>query len=470
VDRWPRFLLWGGLACLFAQPSWAAAEDLEPLRRSIAARAEKVSRALGLQAAPLNVTGRAIQFHADGTVEVGAIAVNELLKTAAPESSETIVAFLVAHEMWHRWQVQTYKVNFFRLEPEDRRLLECQADLLSLRLLFEESQALEDRGEHTTAVIRSMALLSTHGGKWHLSGVERERIWQVGLARVLADDRAATGETLEFAKAVGAFVDARTGEAMPNWAIRSCRKILRHDAGALAAVVAEESEIDVTGASGREIVSYRVMYRNRSARPVRLEGTLGVPPFSVEPAVLRRGPATYRHFALDIPGAAESTLRGTLTWPHATRGVIRASLDPAAAESPTLFMSASYRAAPSCSRPEGPESSLVVTRGVGAACGLGGRARAARSRACRGQREVDAGDQRHGDRDCHGPQEQVGGRGRCRHGAVRGPAVQMVQGCRRGAAERYRHANRHDPVQPPHGPELEEGRERLRPSHRPHVL
>jgi WD40 repeat protein len=235
-------------------------EDLRALA-SVFGVALKVTDHLALD------EGLELETLPNGRIELGLGALQKIFAGSSPASSMGLLSFIMAHEAWHSRQAADYR--FGDLSLEDKRLLECQADILgtidAVKLLALVPDDL--RTEAYTAVRLSQERISTRRefeGSDASHPTVAQRQWAVEFgnarqaARVVKDEHSLLVLDRRF--------DARSGEDDLSWARSTCKRLLNYRQeyqGLVRVTLREESE-----AGGRR--EGKIAYVNLSGKPLKI--------------------------------------------------------------------------------------------------------------------------------------------------------------------------------------------------------
>ena len=316
----------------------------------VSAEIEELSSLWKIPSPQALLEGNSIHVSSNGSLHIGVARLQEILKQVRTEDHQNILRFIVAHEVWHRWQLLSYGVNLTLLGIEERQVLECQADAMALNRV-----ALADRGllsgDKLKSIAELLATLAQHSSPWHLSKSDRLTSLGISIARGLFDVGTARNDSPHAAKHLQVFVEPRKGESTAEWTLRYCKKSLRFGGWALAAISVDDSDVQVSGDGSNSVVSYRIDYRNEGEVPVLLQGTIGEAPLLTLPHP-ETSPPHHKHFEVRIPALRTATLRGEVRWPNVTRRKFESHVDPQSNDSGRM-LTASYIQGDECQPPRG---------------------------------------------------------------------------------------------------------------------
>ncbi|HSS78130.1 MAG TPA: WD40 repeat domain-containing protein [Thermoanaerobaculia bacterium] len=215
----------------------------------------------------LDEGGLRLETLPNGRIELGLGALQKIFAGRSPASSMGLLLFIMAHEAWHSRQADDYR--FGELSLEDKRLLECQADVLgtidAMKLLVLLSDAA--RAEPYAAIRLSQKRISTlrefeGSDASHPTASQRQWAVEFGnarqVARVVKDDSSLLILDRRF--------DARNGEDDLSWARSTCKRLLDYRQeyqGQVHVTLREESEIGVRREG-------KIAYVNLSGRPLKI--------------------------------------------------------------------------------------------------------------------------------------------------------------------------------------------------------
>ncbi len=339
----PGCLLLAVGAAAAAQPDTDAA-----LRQAIAESEAAASSRWGV-APTLRIlpTGNHLRSRPDGRVEISLDAAYRLTDGSTPDQARAILAWVLAHEVWH--QVQ-YRDGFsdFAASATQRRRAECTADIMAGYAVFDADLA-QRRSEPTENDVRGIAAKlgsvveitssleeGTGGYANHPESAKRRTAIRYGFVRALkerATSLADNAETRLLRDHLAKVYDIRSGEASGIWAERSCAMIL-HDGDGVGDLIGGAPAIDWNRDGSPPIVTYRIPYRNEGEKPI--EAVLEVRTVMV-PRASREDRDSWkqvdgRRYRVTIQPGGEYVLAGTLQW-VATEDAMPRLLVPGAPDS-----------------------------------------------------------------------------------------------------------------------------------------
>lgn len=312
------------LALILLVPSKLAAQDVP------AAEIEATAiRELGPIAAGWNVQP-AYAFPEDGPVEslpgsglsLGRARLATYLAGVPQEWRLDVLRWILAHETWHQVQFLRTGGTIFQPASAERRLAECEADLMAgLYVVNARGGGVDANWGGFTAILavaRQIAQQSAGAANYPTGPQRRSAIQMGGRRAMIAHPILLTaGEEQMYAVPwLRRLADVRDGEAEEAWAIRQCRRILHTDATAIASLLRGEPMIQWNRDADNPVVRFTIPYKNLSDRPLSVSVEIKTV------AVLRNAPedqdrwlindAITRDFELAPQGTYH--LSGELVW------------------------------------------------------------------------------------------------------------------------------------------------------------
>lgn len=281
---------------------------------------EMLASSLGVKASlVVERAGRNIRSERDGTVVLGLAPLSDLDPTAKSTSAK----FYMAHELWHQKQYKLYGEDFVKASSEERRLHECQADLMGAELLIRTAPAdfapRQLQNVLTLASPRRPCSLSAE----HPPPEQRRTAVKYGLAFGVTNSRFFSmwanelgDRTADFLVGVRRRIGFRDGMNAPEWSLGQCKMITHFSAEALAAIAMATPEIRFNKDPNAPFVAYSVPYRNISPRPIKLSLAIQsmMVPRKNPKEVGKQVSFAIRQYVVDIAPGETFEAAGSLPW------------------------------------------------------------------------------------------------------------------------------------------------------------
>lgn len=332
-----------------SQPTAAALSESElgSLARNAVAKA---SSAWSVPASYTEADDGFIRSMPSGELKVPLAALRETLAGVPEEQWGPVIAWLMAHEVWHQAQ---YRAGFTLPAPDDaKRLFECEADVMAARLVTDAALTLQ-QGQHEPSEADAQALGSNlktimaameraeagySGVLSHPSGEVRQLAIRAGAGRAVYERLGQLDSDAEerlVMDRLGTIHDIKSGESVPGWAKRTCRLLLHAGDGAPSLVLGKP-ELNWNTNGDPPIVDYAVPFKNRGTRPIRV--TLQIKSASVprdkatREDVARWTFADAKSFQFDLQPGASLKLSDRFPW-YASDALMPRLLYPGASAS-----------------------------------------------------------------------------------------------------------------------------------------
>lgn len=319
------------LAFVAATGAAAQSDNTEAeLRRMIADSEREASSRWGVSPIlRILPQGNHLRSRPDGRIEISLDAARRLIEGAPPDRARDVLAWVLAHEVWHQVQYRDGFSNIGATVPQRRRA-ECAADVMAGLAVFDADLA--KRGANPTeedlldiaaklgSVVEVASSLESQSGGFadHPEASKRRTAVRHGFARALkerATSLADNAETRLLRDHLAKIYDIRSWETAGEWADRSCGLIL-HDGDGVADLIKRQPAIDWNATGNPPIVRFRIPYRSKAAEPIEAildVRTVMVPRISPEDRDSWKDVDSKRYRVIIQPGG-EYVLAGSLGW------------------------------------------------------------------------------------------------------------------------------------------------------------
>jgi hypothetical protein len=267
-----------------------------------------------------------------------------------------ILAFLLAHEKAHQFQYRSSFTDPRMLTDAQKRVYECQADILGGKFMIETFGSDQSANE---AILDLLQVAFDIGDREqgigdHPTNEARRTAVRLGMACGTIVNLARLPRSPAVAQSMSGIasrIDYRMSDTVMGWSQRLAKRIVHYDEEAAKDLVVDDRDIQWDERASSPFVTYRYIYKNEGARPVSVDLEIqcaSVPRTSPGDTKFwqKWSVATYA-FRLD-PGQTR-TVSGTLPW-MATLELMPSLVAPPRL---TALMSCEYadgRAAPGPSR------------------------------------------------------------------------------------------------------------------------
>jgi hypothetical protein len=273
--------------------------------------------------------GNKLEALDSGRIDVPLAAVRNVLRDMSDANSDYVVAWLMAHEVWHVVQIRD---GWHRVTASngDKRLRECEADVMSAyavldaRLATGVSLANEQSTQQLSAAIGQVIEVAerleagSFGNGDHPDANQRRAAIRAGSARALAErinSLSIDPQRGLLKDRLAKIHDIRSDEDPGDWASRLCRSIL-HSGDAADNLAVGTEQINWNKSGEPPVVDFRIPYRNTGDRPIHV--TMQVRSVSVPRASPNdRGKwivADLKSYNFDLAPGATYDVAGRLAW------------------------------------------------------------------------------------------------------------------------------------------------------------
>jgi hypothetical protein len=323
-------LIFGWL--LFATAS-TAQTDRAAQDRDLASRASNQARAAArrwgiVPTVRIVPEGPRLEALKGGRIDVPLDKLRQLLGTLPDAQAEFVIAWLMAHEVWH--QVQ-FRDGWTRsLIPAENRPKECEADAMGAYAALDASLVAQTTAPDEAAirtlsssldqVIQAAERLETgnSGTTDHPTADQRRAAIRAGAARALRErvNSLSTDPARGLLRdGLAKIYDMRPDEPAATWARRTCESIL-HSGDGVGDLAVGTPLLNWNKTGDPPIVDFRVPYRNTGSAPIRV--TMQIRSVSVP----RLSPADrgkwvtvdLKSYTFDLAPGATYDLTGRLGW------------------------------------------------------------------------------------------------------------------------------------------------------------
>lgn len=332
--------------------SYAVQKDTPAAENGLAARVSAHARAAAGRWG-VNPTVRIVEDGAklealeNGRIDVPMAKLRELLLGIPDVQADAVIAWLMAHEVWHQVQFRD-GWKLVGASDRDKRLRECAADTmgayavmdanLSTRISKPDEQAMRELSAAISQIIDAAERLETGnlGRGNHPDANARRAALQAGFGRAvqervyqLSND---PGRGL-LRDRLAKLYDIRAGETTGAWSLRMCESVL-HSGNGVEDLAIGTPQFNWNESGDPPIVDYRIPYRNVGTNPIKVTmqiRSVSVPRLSRED----RGKwtvADLNSYSFILNADASYDVVGRLQW-IATDDVMPKLVFPKAAES-----------------------------------------------------------------------------------------------------------------------------------------
>ncbi len=239
------------------------AESLESVAR---AEIHRLNGKYGVNANSLLGNDSDTDARPNGTIYLNEAQITRLASTQPTVPPDDLYRFIVGHEMIHELQFKLYGTGVLDVGFQ-RRLYECQADMLASEDLIQTGKLTKERGEALKALVRTAAMAGTetYSAQDHPSGDQRRIAVQYGLARgllMIESRKRPAAQSAEGIALLRRATDWREGESEADWALRMSRRVTHQDNAAASALVGGNSVFHWNKDPDHPYVDFSVPYTN----------------------------------------------------------------------------------------------------------------------------------------------------------------------------------------------------------------
>lgn len=296
----------------------ARGADLDRLAASEVAR---LNASYGLSAKVQVIDAGDTDASPTGLVTVSRTQVAEILSRISALHAEEVERFIIGHEMVHEMQFRKSGRDVLTRSVDERKVAECQADMLAAldlgsagKLDEARTGALEDVLNAAFEVGSENYALADHPDR------EQRRLavrfgFSLGVLRVLQASPAGERKP-DLETAILRYLDLRTGEEPYAWSRRLAEQIVHVEHEAVSALSLDSPDVRFNTSADHPVVAFTLPYTNTSSKPLHVEMEIviaAVPRYesSDTKSWLR---VDSKHFSFDLAPGAMQPVSGELTW------------------------------------------------------------------------------------------------------------------------------------------------------------
>jgi hypothetical protein len=261
------------VAALLAVTADARADQLDTLA---AAEALRLNQLYATSAIIQVVSSGQTDSTPDGLVTLSRAEIDGIVAQAQITDPAIVRRFVIGHEMAHQLQFRIYGRNVLYRGLDERKVLECQADMLSGANLLTNEPLNQDRNAALADVIRVAFMVGSenYSPVDHPDHEQRRLATKLGLAlgtlramQTLSDAQRNRPLEAEIARKI----DLRPNESAEAWSLRLARRVVHYQREAVAALSAGDPDISWNTSAEHPVVTYSLPYTNASSRPIHVE-------------------------------------------------------------------------------------------------------------------------------------------------------------------------------------------------------
>jgi len=262
--------------------------------------------------------------HPEAGIAVDLGEFERIRKRADVRQLRQFVRFILAHEKSHQIQYLLYsKASVKSEDPEQRRVYECQADILAGKLLAESfgSPTPQDLQSITEALQVAFEIGTEEytGAADHPSHQARRTAVRLGMARGTMTNQLKLPPSPYLAGMIASIAektDSLPGESVMDWSYRLAKKIVHYNRAAVADIRLDENKINWDKRASNPFVNFSLTYKNVGKRTVKvdMEVQCALVPRDDSDDTLRWLKWSVKKFSFTLRPGQKFDASGTLMW------------------------------------------------------------------------------------------------------------------------------------------------------------
>jgi hypothetical protein len=335
-----------------------------PSDATIRAIASEVAAALGATAA-ITISDRAATGAHFGTgVHLSRAELRGHLRGLTEADAARVLRFILAHELWHTRQLSIYSLDVTGLSSEQRRIYECQADVMAAHhvarsILIGLPEAATAMAAFRHLDIFAHSIGNPRIGGEHPSPEQRRSAVRLGGGRALLELVEPAGHS-ERQDMLRRLIDWRPNEGIVAWALRQCYRVTRAQLQAMRALSIRPISVNWSRDPNHPYVYFQIEYHNAGHNAIFVSAeiqSIAVPLANVHDIIrdtTEQIKVDTLNVEFDLAPSAAHVVTGRLEWYGDERLRPRLVFSP---EDPTMLISA-VPAGPASPRWPAPSSNL----------------------------------------------------------------------------------------------------------------
>ncbi len=247
--------------------------------RQIQEEMDALDKVAGFRSIVTKGEGAGISSHPEAGIIVSIAELERIHRQSGVRKSQQVLRFLLAHEKSHQIQYLEYSAKAVHLsEREQRRVYECQADMLAGKYLIESfgEPTPEDRLaiEDALQVAFDLGTEEYAGSAAHPSHEQRRVAVRLGMASgmiFLLSKRLPDPPAKAMIDSLAGKINIRLGESLLGWSYRVAKKITHYSPDATADIKVEDEEVEWDERASNPFVRFRLVYKNTGTRTVKVD-------------------------------------------------------------------------------------------------------------------------------------------------------------------------------------------------------
>jgi hypothetical protein len=286
--------------------------------------------------------------HPDAGIAVSLTELQRIRQESSVTKFREILRYILAHEKSHQVQYLQYSRKAVQSEDEEqRRIFECQADVLAGKYLIESLGA--PKQEDQVAILDALQVAFDLGTEEytkyadHPSHEARRTAVRLGMAMgmiVLLWRRLPDPPVAQMIQSLGEKIDLRAGEMPLEWSYRVSKRITHYTRAASSDLVLDDRDIQWDKRAESPFVTFSLTYENVGRKTILVDMEVQCDSVSRDdPGDTKRWQKwSVKNFRFTLRPGQKYTAQGTLPWVATTDLMPRIIFPP----TPTALMSVEY--------------------------------------------------------------------------------------------------------------------------------
>lgn len=225
--------------------------------------------------------GDQLQSHPESGIIVSPKQLQHIRRQSGVRQFQQILRFLLAHEKSHQIQYLEYTAKAVHQseKEEQRRVYECQADLLAGKYLI-ESIVGEPTAEDRVAIEDALQVAFDLGTEEyvetsdHPSHEERRVAVRLGMSAgmiTLLSKKLPDAPAKSMIDSLLGKINFREGETIMGWSYRLSKKITHYSGDASADVTLDDKDVEWNPNASTPFVRFSLTYKNKGRRTIKID-------------------------------------------------------------------------------------------------------------------------------------------------------------------------------------------------------
>jgi hypothetical protein len=296
----------------------------QDIERTIQEEMTNIDRVAGFTT-PIGITqSGGTSSHPDAGIAVSLTELQRIRQDSGVRKFREILRFILAHEKAHQVQYRQYSATAVQSDDEEqRRIFECQADILAGKYMIESFG--EPTPENQAAIEDALQVAFDLGTEEyskfsdHPSHEARRIAVRLGMASgmtVLLSRRLPDPIAQGMIQTISEKVDIRSGEMPLDWSLRLSKRITHFSRAASLDIVLDDKDIKWDTTAQNPFVTFSLTYENTGHKPiiVDLEVQCASVPRNNPDDTKKWQKWSVKNFRFTLQPGQKYPVRGTLPW------------------------------------------------------------------------------------------------------------------------------------------------------------